>query len=412
MRRVVVTGYGVVSPIGVGIGPFWSSLCAGESGVDRITQFDAGEFDSQIAGEVRDFDPSSILSYKERKRTARFVQFALAAAYEAIGKSNLDQNKIDPFRVGVIIGSGIGSLEVIEKEHKVLLEKGPRRISPFLIPMLITNEAAGVVAIRFGFKGVNFCTVTACASGSHAIGTAYRIIQQDQADVMICGGAEAAITPMAVGGFCALRALSKRNSAPKEASRPFDRERDGFVMAEASGIVVLEELEHARGRRAKIYCELAGYGATCDAYHITAPDPEGKTPAKAMELALKEAGTEISENIYINAHGTSTQLNDKMETVAIKRVFADAAKKISISSTKSMTGHTLGAAGAIELIVCCLALKNKIIPPTINLHNPSSECDLDYTPNKARELNIKVAMSNSLGFGGHNASLVVKEFKG
>jgi len=278
--------------------------------------------------------------------------------------------------------------------------------------MLITNEAAGVVAIRFGFKGVNFCTVTACASGSHAIGTAYRIIQQDQADVMICGGAEAAITPMAVGGFCALRALSKRNSAPKEASRPFDRERDGFVMAEASGIVVLEELEHARGRRAKIYCELAGYGATCDAYHITAPDPEGKTPAKAMELALKEAGTEISENIYINAHGTSTQLNDKMETVAIKRVFADAAKKISISSTKSMTGHTLGAAGAIELIVCCLALKNKIIPPTINLHNPSSECDLDYTPNKARELNIKVAMSNSLGFGGHNASLVVKEFKG
>jgi len=410
MRRVVVTGCGIVSPVGIGVDSFWKAIISGKNGVERITQFNPDKFDSQIAGEVKNFDPSSILSPKEIKRTVRFVQFALSSAKEAVFESNLDFNKENPFRAGVVIGSGIGSLEAIEKEHKVFLEKGPRRISPFLIPMLITNEAAGVVAITFGLKGINFCTVTACASGAHAVGEAYRIIQQDKADIMLCGGTESAITPMGVGGFCALKALSKRNNDPQHASRPFDRDRDGFIMAEGSGIIVLEELEHAKKRGAYIYCELAGYGATCDAYHITAPDPDGETPATAMRQALKEAGVEDS-NIYVNAHGTSTQLNDKMETKAMKKAFGARAKDISISSTKSMTGHTLGAAGAIEFIACCLVLKNKVVPPTMNLDNPDSECDLDYTPNKAKERDINVAMSNSLGFGGHNASLVMKELK-
>ena len=410
MRRIVVTGYGVVSPVGIGIDSFWKAIVSGKNGVERITRFDPDGFDSQIAGEVKGFDPSTILSYKEIKRTARFVQFALFSAREAIQMSNIDLGREDPFRMGVVIGSGVGSLGAIEKEHKNLLEKGPGRISPFLIPKLITNEAAGVVAITFGLKGVNFCTVTACASGAYAIGEAYRTIQQDKADIMVCGGTESAITPMGVGGFCALKALSKKNDDPEHASRPFDRDRDGFIMAEGAGIVVLEELEHAKKRGANIYCELSGYGSTCDAYHITAPAPEGDAPAKAMNLALKEAGG-YEGIIYINAHGTSTQLNDKIETRAIKKAFGNYAKKIPISSIKSVTGHTLGAAGAIEFIACCLAIRDKIIPPTMNLENPDPECDLDYTPNKARECNIKTAMSNSLGFGGHNASLVLKEFK-
>ena len=410
MRRVVVTGCGIVSPVGIGVDSFWKAIVSGKNGVNRITQFNPDGFDSQIAGEVKEFDPASILSHKEIRRTARFVQFALSSAKESVSDSNLNFNKENPFRAGVVIGSGIGSLEAIEKEYKVFLEKGPRRISPFLIPMLITNEAAGVVAITFGLKGVNFCTVTACASGAHAVGEAYRIIQQDKTDIMICGGTESAITPMGVGGFCALKALSKRNDDPQHASRPFDRDRDGFIMAEGSGIIVLEELEHAKKRGAHIYCELAGYNATCDAYHITAPDPEGEAPARAMRLALKEAGAGDG-HIYVNAHGTSTQLNDKMETEAMKKAFGNRAKEISVSSTKSMTGHTLGAAGAIEFIACCLAIKNKVIPPTMNLDNPDPECDLDYTPNKAKEFDIKIAMSNSLGFGGHNASLVMKEFK-
>ena len=411
MRRVVVTGCGVVSPVGIGVDSFWEAIISGKNGVGKITQFNADRFDSQIAGEVKDFDPSSILSPKEIRRTARFVQFALFSAKEAVNESNLDFNKENPFRAGVVIGSGIGSLNAIEKEHKVFLEKGPRRISPFLIPMLITNEAAGVIAITFGLKGVNFCTVTACASGAHAVGEAYRAIQQNKADIMLCGGTESAITPMGVGGFCALKALSKRNDDPEHASRPFDKDRDGFIMAEGSGIIVLEELEHAKKRGANIYCELAGYGVTCDAYHITAPDPDGEAPAVAMRQALKEARIKKGGNIYVNAHGTSTQLNDKMETRAMKKAFGSYAKDISVSSTKSMTGHTLGAAGAIEFVACCLAVKNKIIPPTINLDNPDPECDLDYTPNKAKERNVEAAMSNSLGFGGHNASLVMKEFK-
>ncbi len=411
MRRVVVTGCGVVSPVGTGKDSFWKALISGKSGVDKITQFDASEFDSRIAGEVKDFTPPSYFTPKDERKTPRFAQFSLVAAQEALTESGLNLEKIDPYQIGSIIGSGVGSLETVEKECKTLLAKGPKRLSPFMIPMLITNEAAGHVAIRFSLKGVNLCTVTACASGAHGIGEAYRAIREGKATVMVAGGTEACICALGVGGFCALKALSKRNDEPQRASRPFDRDRDGFVMAEGAGIVVLEELEHAKRRGAFIYGELGGYGATCDAYHITAPDPEGDTAAKAMSIAIEEARVSPSEKIYINAHGTSTQLNDKMETKAIKKVFGDHAKNVLISSTKSMTGHTLGAAGAIEFIVCCLALKNKIIPPTINYENPDPDCDLNYTPNEARKFDLKVAMSNSLGFGGHNANLLIKELK-
>lgn len=410
-RRVVVTGYGVVSPVGIGIPSFWDSLIKGKSGIARITQFDPERFDSKIAGEVENFVSPSFILPKDIKRTPRFVQFALKAAEEAISKSKLDLSKIDPHKAGVIIGSGIGCLQIVESECFKYLQKGPDRISPFLIPNLITNEAAGAVAIHFGLKGVNFCTVTACASGAHAVGEAYSAVKCGRADIIVCGGTEASITPMGVGGFCALKALSKRNNEPERASRPFDKERDGFIMAEGSGVIVLEEYEHAKRRNAPIYAEMSGYGATCDAYHITAPDPEATGPTKAMEFALSEAGIAPSADIYINAHGTSTQLNDSTETLSIKKVFGKLAKDVSISSTKSMTGHTLGAAGAIEFVVACLVVKNKIIPPTINYENPDPACDLNYTPNKAVEHNVKVAISNSLGFGGHNASLLVKEFK-
>ncbi len=411
MRRVVITGQGVVTPVGIGVSSFWNSLCQGKSGVRRITQFDATDFDSQIAGEVSDFDPTSFLSSKDIRRTPRFVQFAIKAAQEALEVSGLDLNRIDPTQAGTIIGSGIGSLETIEKEHKVLLERGPSKLSPFLIPTLITNEAAGHVAIRFNLQGVNFCTVTACASGAHAIGEGYRSIQYGRANIVVCGGTEACIVPMGVGGFCALKALSRRNDNPQAASRPFDRDRDGFIMAEGAGVVVLEDYEHARKRGALIYGELCGYGATCDAYHITAPEPEGKDATLAMKLALKEAEMSGKEKIYVNAHGTSTELNDKMETKAIKNAFGAQARELLISSTKSMIGHTLGAAGAIEFIVSCLTLKNNLVTPTINYENPDPECDLNYTPNRAREFGAEAALSNSLGFGGHNATLLIKKFK-
>jgi 3-oxoacyl-[acyl-carrier-protein] synthase II len=410
-RRVVVTGYGVVSPVGIGIESFWDALIKGKSGVGKITQFDPTKFDSKIAGEVRDFVPPSFILPKDIKRTPRFVQFALAAAEEAVKESGLNLKECDSYNVGVVIGSGIGCLQIVESECFSYLQKGPDRISPFLIPSLITNEAAGAVAIRHSIKGINFCTVTACASGAHAIGEAYCAIKYGRAKTMVCGGTEACITPMGVGGFCALRALSKRNDEPERASRPFDKERDGFIMAEASGIIVLEDYEFAKKRGARIIAEVCGYSSTGDAYHITAPDPEALGPAKAMEFALKEAKVAIDEPLYINAHGTSTQLNDKTETLAIKKVFKDFAKRVHISSTKSMTGHTLGAAGAIEFIAACLAVKDKVIPPTINYENPDPECDLDYTPNKAVEADVKVALSNSLGFGGHNAALLIKEFK-
>ena len=411
-RRVVVSGCGVVSPLGLGKEKSWQNLIKGKSGIGKITQFDAAQFTSQIAGEVKDFNPEQFFSSKEARKIARFVQFAIAAAKEAAGQSGIEFEKCDPYRVGSIIGSGIGSLKSVEEQHNNLLRKGPSRISPFLIPLLITNEAAGQVAITFGLKGVNFCTVTACASGGHAIGEAFHAIKYGTADIMLAGGTEACLTPLGVGGFCSLKALSRRNHEPEKASRPFDAERDGFVMAEGAGIVVLEELEHAKKRGAEIYAEVVGYGASCDAYHITAPDPTGEPGAKTIELALKEAGINKEEVDYINAHGTSTLLNDRTETKAIKLAFGPYAKKVSISSTKSMTGHMLGAAGAFEFVVCCLAIKEGVIPPTINQEHPDPECDLDYTPNQAREKKIRVALSNSLGFGGHNVTLALKEFKG
>lgn len=401
----------MVSSVGLEKNSFWDSLVNAKSGVGEITHFDASEFDSRIAGEVKDFIPPSFLSHKDLRRTPRFVQFSIKATEEALAESGISSDKMDPYQIGTIIGTGVGSLETVEREYKILLEKGPRRLSPFMIPMLITNEAAGNVAIHFKLKGVNFCTVTACASGAHAIGEGYLAIKYGRATVMACGGTEACIVPLGVGGFCAVKGLSKRNHEPQRASRPFDRERDGFVMGEGAGMVVLEELEHAKKRGAFIYGELCGYGATCDAYHITAPDPEGGAASKAISLSLEEAKVNIDTKVYLNAHGTSTQLNDKMETKAIKMVFGSSAKDVMISSIKSMTGHTLGAAGAIEFITCCLTLKNKVAPPTINYENPDPECDLNYTPNEARPFEGEVALSNSLGFGGHNATLLVKKFK-
>lgn len=409
-RRVVVTGLGVVSPVGSSIDKFWSSLCEGRGGVGFITAFDASDFDSKIAAEVKDFDPSLFISAKDIKRLEKFVQYALAASFMAVQDSELDIPKLDPYRIGVLVGSGIGSLRIIEEQHKVFLEKGPSRLTPYLIPMLIVNMAPGYIAINLRVKGPNSCVATACATGSHAIGDAYRIIQRGDADIMIAGGTESCVTHLGIGGFCAMKALSTRNDDPEHASRPFDRDRDGFVMGEGAGIVILEELEHAKKRQAKIYAEVAGYGMTADAYHMTAPCPDGDGAAKAMERALSDAKISPEDISYINAHGTSTQLNDKIETLAIKSVFRAYAKKVPISSTKSMTGHLLGAAGGVEFIVCCLSICHNIIPPTINYATPDPDCDLDYCPNIARKIPVNVSLSNSLGFGGHNATLIAKKF--
>lgn len=411
VRKVVVTGYGAVSPLGLDSTSLWEGLKQGKSGIGMITQFDASHFDAHIAGEVKNFVSPSFIALKDLKRVPRFVQFSLQATDEAIKMSKLDISNIDPYRVGVIVGSGVGCLDIMEKESKILLERGPKKLTPFMIPMLITNEAAGNVAIYFNLKGINFCTVTACASGAHAIGEAYWAIKAGRADVMIAGGTEACITALGVGGFCALRALSTLNDQPEKASRPFDLNRDGFVMAEGAGIVVLEDLEHAQKRGAKIYGEVAGVGATCDAYHITAPNPDGESVAKAINLALKDIKHNKPEELYINAHGTSTELNDKIETKAIKMVFGDQAEKLHISSTKSMIGHTLGAAGAIEFIIGCLVLNEGIVPPTINYETKDPECDLNYTPNQAVKANVKAVVSNSLGFGGHNISLAIKKLE-
>ena len=411
-NRVVITGLGVISPVGNDIPTFWSSLKEGNCGVGPLTSFDATAFDSRIAAEVKDFDPGLYgMDLKEAKRTAKFVQYAVAASKQAISSSGLDLDKENKERIGVLIGSGIGSLYTIEEEHKVMLSKGPSRMSPFLIPMLIVNEASGFVGITFGLKGPNFCVATACASGSHAIGDAFRILERGDADVMISGGTESCIVPTAVGGFCALRALSKRNDDPKRASRPFDRDRDGFIMAEGCGLIVMETLEHAKKRNAQIIAEIAGFGMTCDAYHITAPDPEGEGAGRAMSLAMSDAGLNPEDIGYVNAHGTSTKLNDKIETLSMKRALGNHAKKVMVSSTKSMTGHLLGAAGGVEFLACCLALRDEVIPPTINYDLPDPDCDLDYVPNTARNVRVEACMSNSLGFGGHNASLVVKRFK-
>jgi 3-oxoacyl-[acyl-carrier-protein] synthase II len=410
-KRVVITGLGVISPLGNDIASFWQGLKEGHSGIDKITAFDVTDYDSKIAGEVKGFNPDLYnISKKECRRMEKFVQYALASSYQAIKDSGLELEKEDKERIGVLVGSGIGSLRIMEEEHKLLLKSGPGRLSPFLIPMLIVNEASGHIAIAYGFKGPNSCVTTACASGSHAIGDALRIIQRGEAEIMISGGTESCIVSLGVGGFCALKALSTRNDQPQKASRPFDAQRDGFVIAEGCGVVVLESLEHARKRNAAIYAELVGFGMSCDAYHITAPDPDGHGAALAMKAALKDAKLKSEDVSYINAHGTSTKLNDKVETLAIKLALGDYAKKVMVSSTKSMTGHLLGAAGGVEFVVCCLAIKDSIVPPTINYEFPDPDCDLDYVPNTARKTKVNVCLSNSLGFGGHNATLAVKKY--
>jgi len=384
----------------------------GRSGVGPLTSFDASAFECRIAAEVKNFDPLLYgMNKKEAHRMEKFIQYAIAATCQAINDSGLVPEKEDKERIGVIVGSGIGSLKIVEDQHSVYLKGGPSRISPFLIPSLIVNEASGHIAIKYGFLGPNFCITTACATGSHSIGEAMRTIQRGDADVMIAGGTESAITPLAIGGFCALKALSLRNDQPERASRPFDKERDGFVIAEGSGIVVLESLEHAQARGARIYAELSGFGMSCDAYHITAPDPDGYGASLAIKWALKDAKLDPGDVDYINAHGTSTALNDKTETKAIKTALGGHAGKVMVSSTKSMTGHLLGAAGGVEFVACCMAIKEGVVPPTINYENPDPECDLDYVPNTARQVKVEVAVSNSLGFGGHNATLAVNRFK-
>ncbi|MFA6350153.1 MAG: beta-ketoacyl-ACP synthase II [Candidatus Omnitrophota bacterium] len=411
-HRVVVTGLGIISPVGNDVPSFWKSLKEGRSGIGPITSFDPSKFDSRIAGEVKGFDPLALgLTFKEVKRMDKFAQYAVISAKQAIADAGLDLQKENRERIGVLIGSGIGSLFTIEEEHKIFLNKGPGRLSPFLIPMLIVNEAAGQVGIVFGLKGPNSCVATACASGSHAIGDAFRILQRGDADVMLSGGTESCIVATGVGGFCALKALSQRNNDPQRASRPFERDRDGFVIAEGCGLVVMETLEHAKKRGAHIYAEIVGYGMTCDAYHITAPDPEGDGAMRAIKLAMNDAKINPKDVDYINAHGTSTKLNDKIETLAIKKALGEYAKKVMVSSTKSMTGHLLGAAGGVEFVVCCLAIKDGVVPPTTNYEHPDPECDLDYVPNTARKTDVDVCMSNSLGFGGHNATLAVRKFK-
>jgi 3-oxoacyl-[acyl-carrier-protein] synthase II len=411
-RRVVVTGIGCLSALGPDTASFWDGLIKGRSGISRLTRFDPTDFPSKVGGEIRDFDPGKFMDPKEAKRNDRYTQYAVAASRMAIEDAQVDTTKLDSERFGVIIGSGIGGMETIENQARVLIERGPSRVSPFTIPSLIANIASGVVAIEFQAKSVNFGVVSACASGSHALGEAMRHIRDGHADIMLSGGSEACITRLSYAGFCNMKAMSSDfNDTPEKASRPFDRLRDGFVMGEGAGVLVIESLEHAQARGARIYCELAGYGATCDAYHITGQDQEGKGLALCLNRALSEAGVAKSEVSYINAHGTSTPINDRCETLAIKRVFGEQAPKIAISSTKSMTGHLLGAAGGVEAAVCALAIRHGIVPPTLNLENPDPDCDLDYVPNQARKMTVNVAISNNLGFGGHNASLVFKAFK-
>jgi len=411
-RRVVITGLGVVSPVGSSVTKFWENLTAGKSGIGRITKFDPEGFPVQIAGEVKDFDPLEYFEKKEVRRTDPFIQFAVGAAVQAVKDAGLEEFDVDKNRVGVLIGSGIGGLTTIEEQHRILLEKGPRRISPFCVPMEIINMASGLVSIRFGYKGPNISVVTACATGTHAIGEAYRTIQYGDADVMVAGGAESCITPLSVAGFAAAKALSTRNDEPEKASRPFEKNRDGFVMGEGAGIVILEELEHAKRRGAKILAEVVGYGTSGDAYHMTAPAPEGEGAARAMANALKDAGVKPEEIDYINAHGTSTKFNDLFETMAIKRVFGEHAYRVKISSIKSMIGHLLGAAGGVEVISSVMTLQTGVIPPTINYEEPDPECDLDYTPNRAVKADVRYVLKNSFGFGGTNACLVLKRYEG
>lgn len=409
-RRVVITGIGMVSPVGIGAQRSFESLLAGKSGIGPITLFDASAHASRIAGEVSDYNPDDYYSPKDQRRFTRFIQFASIAAKEAFAQSGIDMSKEDPYRAGTIIGNGIGSLQIVEEQYSILQNRGPGRVTPFLVSGMIVNEAAGVVGIDLGLKGINMCTVTACASGGHAIGEAFRSIKHGYTDFMAAGGTEACITPLGVAGFCALKALSTRNDAPQQASRPFTASRDGFVIAEGAGVVILEELERAKARGADIIAEIVGYGATGDAYHLTAPDPTGEPGAKAVEFCLKEACLNPEDVSYINAHGTSTSLNDKTETSVIKMALGKSAYNVAVSSTKSMTGHLLGGAGAIELVISALCVNKNIVPPTINYDDPDQECDLDYVPNTAREMTVNAALSNSLGFGGHNVCLALKKY--
>ncbi|WP_110933157.1 beta-ketoacyl-ACP synthase II [Paenibacillus bouchesdurhonensis] len=409
-HRVVITGMGIVTSLGQDLDTFWNNLMAGKSGVSAIESFDVSEYPTRIAASVKDFNAEDYVDRKDARKMDRFVQFAAAAATNAIQDSGLViGEQADPERVGVIIGSGIGGLGTWEDQHNILLQKGPKRVSPFFIPMMIANMASGHVSILFGAKGPNSTAVTACATGTHSIGDSYKLIQRGDADVMICGGAEATIRPTGLAGFCSMRAMSTRNDEPEKASRPFDTGRDGFVMGEGAGVLVLESLEHAQKRGARIYGEVIGYGLSADAHHMTDPDPDGAR--RCMEMAIRDAGIAANEVDYINAHGTSTSVGDRSETLAIKEALGDHARKVAVSSTKSMTGHLLGAAGGVEAVICGLTINNGMIAPTINLENQDPECDLDYVPNQARPANVTVAMSNSFGFGGHNATIVLKKFE-
>ncbi len=410
-RRVVVTGLGLVSPLALTAEGSWQRVLKGESGIGPITLFDAAAFPARIAGEVRGFDPLAYMDKKDVKKMDRFIQFACAAAQEAMQMSGLAVTPGNAERVGVAVGSGIGGLSTLEEQHKILLERGPGRISPFFIPGMIINMASGQISIRYGAKGPNIATVTACSTASHAIGESMRYIQRGDADAMICGGAEAAVSPLAVGGFAAMRALSTRNDEPGKASRPYDAGRDGFVMGEGSGVLVLEELECAKARGATILAELIGYGVSGDAYHISAPSEDGDGPARVMANAIRDAGLQPSDIQYINAHGTSTTVGDKVETIAVKRVFGEHAGRVCVSSTKSMSGHLLGAAGGLEAVLTILAIRDQVAPPTINLDVPDPECDLDYVANRARPLPIRVALSNSFGFGGTNACVALARYE-
>ncbi len=412
-RRVVITGMGVVSPVGNDLKNFWRNLLAGVSGIGRITAFDVTNYDCKIAGEVRGYDALSYFSNpKDVRRSDRYTQLMMGAAKMAFADSGADISQLDATRFGCMLGSGIGGLSTLETQHSTLVTKGPRRVSPFMIPMMISNMASGLVSMDLGLEGPNICHVSACATANNAIGEAWRIIKFGDADAFVAGGSEASAVALGVSGFDAMKALSNRNDEPERASRPFDKDRDGFVLSEGAGALVIEELEHARKRGARIHCELVGYGLSADAYHMTSPEPDGKGAARCMEMALKHAKLNPEDVEYINAHGTSTGLGDVCETKAIKRVFGEHAKPggLMVSSTKSMTGHTLGAAGAIETVACALAIRDGLVPPTINLDNPDEQCDLDYVPHKTRERKIKVALNNSFGFGGHNATLIVREF--
>jgi 3-oxoacyl-[acyl-carrier-protein] synthase II len=412
-QRVVVTGLGVVTPLGHQLDAFWKNLVAGRCGIDRIQSFDPAPFDTQIAGEVRNFDPAPAFpSPKEIRRTDRYSQFGVYAGHQALLDAGLDLEKENRDEIGVIIGSGIGGLSTTTGQLEILRDRGPGRLSPFMIPMLISNMASGLFSMFYNLRGPNFATCSACATANHAIGEAWRAIRMGDAQIMFAGGAEAAIVPIGIGGFCAMKAMSRRNQDPQQASRPFDKERDGFIMGEGAGVIVLEELEHAKKRGAKIYCEVVGYGNTADAYHLTAPAPDGEGAVRCMKMALSNGGLKIEDVTYINAHGTSTPQGDVCETQAIKTVFGGHAKKIAVSSTKGATGHMLGAAGAVEMAVCALAIKHGIAPPTINYQVPDPECDLDYVPNTARKLKINAVINNSFGFGGHNASIAAKKFAG